>query len=177
MPRFFITAGHSRNDSGARANGLLESLLTIELRDLITEQCKALGISVVNDDDNLKLATVIKNINKVIIEEDTLLDIHFNSADEEKAKGVEAFVRKNATSDEEALARRLTHTVSQILGTSNRGMKQEHLSQHKSLGILHTKGRSVLLEVCFISNRNEIQTYLSRKGEIALQIAHELQIP
>jgi N-acetylmuramoyl-L-alanine amidase len=173
MPRLFITAGHSHQSPGAIANGLMESMLTIELRNLITKECVALGAEVINDNDNDALITVISKIKNKIKPDDILIDIHFN-AGPQQVSGVEAFYSKVATAQEKELAGYLCQVVSQVLGTNNRGPKQEDQSQHNSLGILHTGGKSVLLEVCFVSNKDEIKKYLKLKSQIAKKIAQVL---
>lgn len=173
MPRLFIIAGHSHQQVGATGNGLVEATLTIDLRNLITTECRLLGATVINDDDNQNLAQVIAGINAQSQPNDLILDLHFN-AGAPTDRGVEAFVALDANNQEHALATALCALVSQILGTNNRGVKPENQSQHSTLGILHPPGINVLLEIAFISNKQEISRYLTLKQQIAARIAHLL---
>ena len=63
---------------------------------------------------------------------------------------------------------RLTDFISRVLGSPDRGVKSERVSQHKKLGILNLgAGCSVLIEVEFITNAPGMANYNSKKEILA----------
>ena len=54
------------------------------------------------------------------------------------------------------------------MGIANRGVKTEKQTARKGIGILNLKaGISVLVEVCFMSNPNDLRAYLKNKEAVA----------
>lgn len=173
---FYISAGHSTSDPGAvneRLN-LREADLTRGLRNLIVEKLTEQRASVESDGTgmvNLPRDVAISKAKRV---NGIKLDIHFNAA-VPSAKGVETF----SDSSEKALAQALSLAVATVLETDvrgERGWKGRTESQHgkKGLAWLDNLKRSVLLEVCFISNDREIAKYLSRMDAVANVIVNVL---
>lgn len=173
MKRIFLTAGHHNRDSGAIGNGFQENKLTIEFRNLVTARIKDLCPSIVvwNDDDNDTLAQVIAKINKVATADDYLLEIHFDSAENLTATGTTSLVATNARGKSLNFASLIAKITSETIGIRNRGVKTEAESNRGKLGVLHTKASSVLAEVCFISNKNDIEKYHHVKHLLAEQYA------
>jgi LysM repeat protein len=76
------------------------------------------------------------------------------------------------------LAQKLSSTIANILETSLRGnfkgrkgVKSEISSHHGRLGWMRLTGNNVLLEICFITNKPELDKYLKNKHLIAKNIA------
>lgn len=170
--KLIIIAGHWDNDPGAVANNSKEADLTKELRRLIVEAIRQQdsSVEVFIDDDKDNLNTVISKVNKVANENDILLDIHYNSASP-TAKGVECFVKTNASKKSIKIASEINEVISSITGTPNRGVKLESATRHKRLGILHSKADSVLLEFEFISNKEALEYSNKWKHWICYEIA------
>lgn len=184
MATIFIEAGHSQKDPGASGNGYREADLTSELRNMIAIRLKALGIKAVRlDNDAHDLATVLKEFNPG--PDDLLLSLHFN-AGPPTAVGTEAFVRKGTakTSRAALIARDLVKAVHEVASFPLRsgstslalapGVKAETESPRQRLAILHECPNAVLLEVCFISSRNEILKYQQAKQALVNAISDVL---
>jgi len=156
--KIHLTAGHHRKDAGATYNGRKEADETIKLRNDITKKLREKGVEVWNDNDDWDLNRVITEIRKFSKSDDIVCDIHFNAGGP-TATGCEVFVADDANAAELALAKALVDTIASTLIIRNRGVKREKDSQHKKLGMMRPTGLNVLIEVCFISNKYDMQQY------------------
>jgi N-acetylmuramoyl-L-alanine amidase len=104
-------------------------------------------------------------------ESDVCVDIHFN-AGPPTATGVEVITADRFTREELGAATRMSVNCSKILGIRNRGVKTEKDTARKMIGILRNeKGINLLIEICFISNANDMKAYQSKKRELAVEVA------
>lgn len=172
----YVTAGHGGGDPGASGNGYTEAALTKELRDKIVAILNAKGIHSQKDNDNETLQQVINRLNPT--EADVCLDIHWNASDNPQAGGVETFVADRHTYEEKCAAGEISRNIASILGIKTRGgkmgagIKIESESARKILGILRNeKGINLLVEVCFITNKKEMDSYQVNKDRIALMLS------
>lgn len=167
----FISAGHHNADSGAVANGYKENELTKDLRNLILAKGNSKEIIIDRDsENNREYQNRIKPGAGSVV-----LDIHFDAA-ASVASGVTAFVNDKDFQNKESLSYkfgvRLTDFISRTLGSPNRGVKSEKVSQHKKLGILNLgAGCAVLIEIEFITNAAAMANYQSKKEILAKGIA------
>ena len=165
----YISAGHHDKDPGAVANGYKEADLTKELRNMISDVLTLRRYNHIMDKDyetNAQYQSRIKPGNASV-----LMDLHFNAASP-SATGVEVFIASNATANSKAMANEVCEALSALMGIKNRGVKSEALSQHKKLGILHRgAGIACLVEVCFITNAKEMESYQCQKKWIAIKLA------
>ena len=169
----FLCAGHHNNDSGAIGiDGVKESDLTKELRDLIASE---LGDGVWLDSDGDHLSQVVMKIVSLSKEEDIVCDLHFNAYDSPSACGCEVIVANKARDVECELAQKLVDKISEVLGIKNRGVKTESDSHRGQLAMMRPKGINVLIEVCFITNENDLKSYLANKDKLASSIAEILK--
>ena len=173
-PKLFIIAGHSLNDSGAVANGYKESQLTMELRGLIAKHIDSFVWDVHLDNDSKSLAEVIRWVNDNSDANDLVIDLHFNASVHSNATGAEVFIHDKTTKANAALAANLNNIAVKTLDIPNRGVKTEKQSQHTRLGILHTKPKAILIEVCFMSNNTDMVKYQRYKEAYAKTLANEL---
>lgn len=174
MAKIYLTAGHHKKDSGAVGNGYQENNLTVELRDLVTAKLKELhpNLKVWNDNDNDTLSQVITKINADgVTSNDFLLEIHFDSAENNKAMGSTALVANDARDRSRNFAKDIVTNISEVMKTTNRGVKTEADSHRGRLGVLHTKANSCLIEICFINNAEDIKRYQDNKNKVVEEIA------
>ena len=177
MNKIYLISGHDNRDSGATAlykeTGLLkESELTIELKYLVKSYLQYEAI--ITDNDKHSLPTVINEINKSITSKDILLDLHFNSVVNNNVSGVETFVPNKYSTKEVEIGTELNVKLSEIMNIHNRGNKTPNQSARGRIGILEGIGHRLLLEVCFISNLNDVRAYIKHKHLVALSIAETL---
>ncbi len=176
MKKLFLIAGHNVNDPGA-VSTVKEADLTVELRDLIIQSLLAHNSSmvIVKDSDKDSLAQVIARINGQISEADILIDIHFNSSGNPKATGAEVLVKTGSEADIVKNAVILSATIAKQLEIKDRGVKTEKDAARPRIGILHGAGDRYLLEICFISNPTDLQSYQKNKFVLANAIAEDIE--
>src|SRR5690606_5445362 len=169
----FLSAGHHDKDPGAIANGVKEADLTVELRDLSFQELIKIGANVTMDKNFETLSQYLARIKPG--SGSVVCEIHFNAA-APQATGVETIVKAGASAAEKRLAERINSLVGNATGLVNRGVKDETQSHRGRLAILHTKaGISVLPEICFITNKNDLQLYRKGMRQIAKDLARALK--
>lgn len=171
----FISAGHNTKgikiDPGAIGNGYKEADLTIEIRNLVIAELKRLNIPYVSDNDDEKLGSYLERIKTG--NGSVVLEFHFDAASS-AASGTTSLIESEADRLDKAFAKELVDTTSLILGIKNRGVKSESESHRGSLGLMREEGIVCLLEVCFISNAQDVVLYKANKEKLAIQIAQIL---
>lgn len=169
----FISAGHNlygiKPDPGAIGNGYKEASLTIEFRDLVIKECLKLGLKVIQDKDDERLASYLERIKtgsgSVVVE------YHFDASENKTATGTTGLIEAEADRLDRLLAKELTDSTSQVLGIKSRGVITEAESHRGSLGLMREEGIIVLIELCFISNINDIKAYQKNKNNLAIEHA------
>lgn len=173
----FISAGHSNNparDRGASGNGYIEGELTVELRALICEELDLLGLKYTLDDNDSVLRDTINFFKKLTTPDCILLDIHWNAFHKSTATGTETLVPKDYSDFEWKLGESLSEAVHSTLKVPKRGwqgVKTELDSHHGNLGWMRLVGENVLMEICFITNPNDMKSYQDNKKRLAQAIA------
>ena len=172
MRRVFLIAGH--NGPGTGANGFIdEGKETIILRDLIAENLKEMGIVAIKDDNLTPLTKVVQWLRNQITKKDICIDIHFNASTNPNANGSEVFIPTKNTYDEVELANMFRITLSKVF--KDRGVSVESLSYHGKIAMLSGFDCcNILLEVCFVSNKTDADTYNLYKKELAYELALDI---
>jgi len=168
--KIILSAGHGGVDSGAVQNGYVERDLTIELRNLIVVELKALGINALVDDDKNALKQTLLWLRGKFSSGDILLDIHWNASDNPDAKGTEVFIPDQSSNFERTLSLELLKCLTSF-GFKSRGVKSESESARKTLGWMRPNAENFLIEVCFLSSALDMKLYNSNKQGIARKIA------
>lgn len=172
--RIAISAGHSNipgQDMGARGELLTEGTEAVILRNLITDRFKERDEVVSVDPDNFVTGKTVALFKQYFGANDILVDIHFNAATNPSATGCEVLVPAVASEFELSLAKDLSNTISKILGIANRGVKTELQSARKKLLWMTIPGENILIEICFISNNDDVKHYITNKEKLAKAIA------
>lgn len=186
MKKVFLSAGHSSTrgknsqgkfiDNGAAGNGYVEGVEAAVLRALIVEELKPLGIVPITDKDDSILSETITEFKNKVDENSIVIDIHFNAATP-KATGTEVLIPGSPDAKERALAEDLAHAISNCIGIPLRGRKgviTELESARGKLGWMRLPGINNLIEVCFISNFNDMTKYEKNKNALAKVIAQTI---
>lgn len=170
----YLISGHTGKGTGAVSSFLDEGVETIILRNLICLNLARNGfMDYYTDDDNDSLNTVLSKLKRKVKKDDILIDLHFNSASQ-TANGTEIFIPSDYSPEEKSLAETLLKTVTETLQIKSRGVKTEGQSQHSRLGILHLPCTTVLLEVCFLTNEEDVYKYKEKRELLAEKIAQLL---
>ena len=176
MKRVILIAGH--NGKGTGANGFIdEGEETIVLRDLIAEELRVRGIVHITDKEREKekLAAIVTWIKSIFRKSDICVDLHFNAASTPTATGCEVLIPSKFDATERNLATELSNYISNTLGIKNRGVKTESQGQHTSLAMLSGFDcTNILIEVCFVSNKEDAKKYFAKREELAAGIAQIL---
>lgn len=175
MKKVFLIAGH--NGAGTGASGYLdEGAETIAFRDLLDAELCKLGIIPETDFDKEddKLSDVVKWLKSEVQKTDLCVDIHFNAAGE-SANGTEVLIPDNHSEHELELANTICQSIFHVLGTRNRGVKTEKQSAHGKLAMLSGFNcEQILLEICFCSNKSDVEKYQQKKFELARELAKDI---
>lgn len=193
MKSVVLIAGHSSvkgKDNGAVYDGKLEGVLAIELRrSIIQEYNKLVGSNgdlirqLVADPDSYTTSETVRFLSNIsdkgtfvwkpnwILRHPMIIDLHFNAAQNPSATGTEVIVDHDANQTEIQLATDMAKTISETLKIKNRGVKSEILSHRGRLGILHITNNSILVEVCFISNKRDIESLQQNHTLLSANIA------
>lgn len=153
------SAGHHDNDPGAIGNGYKEADVTKLIRNSVICHLELMNAKFDTDDDR-ETNTVYQNRIRGI-KNKVVLDIHLNAAATPQANGSEVIISNNAGSLSKAFAKEILESTCEILGTRSRGIIKESDTPRKRLGILNMSGVAALVEVCFISNKQEMETLMS----------------
>lgn len=182
--KLFFEKGHTSvkgMDMGAPGTPYNEGQLTSELVDLIALYLNDIyRIKAEVDANDTTLDKTIAWLRHKTTPRCIVCSIHFNSATP-AAEGVECFIPQRYTQFELGLAEALVNAVVKQTAFKRRGatagkagVKDETQSARKRLGWMSVVGENVLLEVCFISNKQEMEVYQLQKKQIAREIANTL---
>lgn len=166
-----VTAGHGGGDPGAVANGWTESELAVWLRDEIAAILRGRMVRVLTDGpkgDNKPLRDACGLARRV---DGPAVEIHFN-AGPPGASGVEVLSHPEL----KHLARELARAISTVTKSPLRGdlgWKPASAGQHHRLAFCEAGG--LIVEVCFMSNHDDLKPYLENKGAVAGAIAAILE--
>jgi len=169
----FISAGHNpkgiKIDNGAVGNGYYEANLTIEFRDLVIAEFKRKNVSYVSDKDDERLGQYLERIKTG--NASVVLEFHFDASDKPTATGTTSLVGSDADRLDNAFAKELVDITASTLGIKNRGIINEAQSHRGRLGLMRENGIVSLLELCFISNADDLKKYNQNKLGLAKKIA------
>jgi N-acetylmuramoyl-L-alanine amidase len=151
MNKIFINAGHTLESKGTGAIGYLsESLETRKVANALAIYLRRVGKNVhhatINKSSNY-LKDVCDYVNRIGDKNDLFISIHFNSFNK-KARGSEVYTWNAEPNN--SINKELSK-----LGFKDRGIKKgNHLYVIK-----HTKMKAILVEVCFIDNKEDTELY------------------
>ncbi len=173
----YIFAGHTADkkspkyDPGASGNGYTEAELTVRTRDKLVAKLVAKNSKVVIDNDYDSLAQVLAKA--PVKASDVILDIHYN-AGPTLATGLEVIIPDRNTLLERDYATQMSLVCANTLGIKNRGVKTEKDTARKTLAVMREEGSNFLIEVCFISNKSDLDKYFSKEDEMLTRLADML---
>ena len=171
LKTLIIGAGHGGSDPGASGNGYVESILAIECRNMLVADLQRLGVNCIVDPDTNALRESLAFFKPYFNADSINVDIHWNASDNPAATGTEVLINTNATPFEKQLGDKIATTIATTLGIRNRGLKTEKDSARGTLAWLHQSGRNYIVEMCFISNKSDMDKYQIKKNELTAAIA------
>lgn len=172
--KLFVVAGHGGEDTGATGNGYLEKDLTIQFRDIVIAELRALGIEALTDSNMNALRQTLAWLKGKFTSRDILVDIHWNASSTPASKGSEVIIPDESSEFERSLAKDILHVFTEI-GFSYRGVKPERETFRKRLGWMRPHAENVLIEVCFITNLTDMKLYEANKRTLGRKLAGVLR--
>ncbi len=170
MKTLIIGAGHGGGDPGASGNRYIERDLAIEFRDLLVAELQKRSVRCIIDDNANALKASLVYFKKYFKPDSINIDIHWN-AGPPAATGTEVLISTDASQFEKQLGGKIATTIATILGIKNRGLKTERDSARGTLAWLRQAGYDFIIEMCFISNKTDMDKYQSKKIELSKEIA------
>lgn len=170
MKTLIIGAGHGGTDSGAVGSGFKERDLAIEFRNLLVAELQKLSVPCITDPDVNALKDSLLYFKNYFKPDSINVDIHWNAASP-AATGTEVLINTTATPFEKLLGGKIAEAIATILNIKNRGLKTELQSARGSLGWMKQPGRNYIIEMCFISNKTDMDKYQANKQKLAKAMA------
>ena len=153
-----LSAGHtnvSGQDRGVGANGMVEGVEAVKIRDRVADLVRVKGVSVIEDGadgQNLPLSKALELAKKA----DIKIEWHFNAAANPSASGIEVLSMPAHTK----FGQRLAEAVNQALSLplrGDKGWKSDTSGQHSRLAFCRAGG--LLIETCFLTNPGDVKSY------------------
>lgn len=161
----FINPGHGGADPGAIGySGSFEKNINAKIGDVVAVELKKAGYKVTNYQQRRTLSDVAAKANAS--NADLFVSIHCNSVANREARGTETWHYTGCPHGKKA-AQAIQSEIIGVIGTKDRGLKTS-----KSLYVLKkTIMPAVLVEVGFISNKDEEQLIINNVDKIGRAIA------
>lgn len=175
MGRIILSAGHDLRDPGAVALGTTESQEMRLTRDLIAKELKARGAKFLSVPDYLSLIGTIRWINANSVPGDVAIDLHGNAFNG-SIRGAEVFYIANNTQRQKDAQILLDALLKAVPGLPSRKVKPDTVTLHRS-GLAFCRRVSVaslLIELCFIDNREDLKLLQTYRDRFAKGIADGL---
>lgn len=163
----FISAGHSNSDPGACAHGRREADIAVDFRNMVAYYLDKANVEYLTDGTgtlNLPLRDAVKTAKDCF----PAVEFHCN-AGPASATGVEVLSGPQHAS----LAARLSKGISVDLGIRDRGAKPENSGQHHRLAFI-SDGKGLIVELFFITNKDDLAAYDDKKWVVARTVANIL---
>lgn len=179
----FISAGHcedrkSKNyDPGAvGVDGRIEAVEAAKIRNRVIEILFQRGhTDIIRDLDSESLGEYLKRIKPG--DGSVVVEFHFNASVNSKSTGVEVVVGSDADRLDNAFALELAKATSDILALKlrNGGVIPENKTHRGRLGLMRETGIVALVEVGFITNRSDMESFDAKFEAICQQYASIIQ--
>ena len=169
-----IDMGHtlSGEGTGSQGCGYKEQNLTRELGKIVIEMLKKEGHTVYDctvDKSSNNAQQLIDRVNKANKQPlDLFVSIHFNACvNDEKGNGYTTgteVLLYSTSSKAKSYAERIVKKIANV-GLKNRGVKT-----HNAYVLKHTKAPALLIETCFIDDKDDMNIYLKNPRKVAKAI-------
>ena len=167
MLKVFLDAGHGGSDPGAIGNNLKEKDVNLSVTLKVGEILKRHNVEVVysrTTDVFLELNERAKRANDS--NADVFVSVHCNSFTDMIAQGLETFSSTNSQKGT-ALAKCIQDSlIADKLYTKNRGIKTANFAVLRLTNMV-----AALVELAFISNKDDSEILRNKQDELALSVA------
>ena len=171
---FIIDWGHGGSDPGASGNGYIEKEQTMKEGLFVRKYIKETYPDVIlyetrNSDKFISIRDRRKRTDEIAaahgVNNVAFLSLHWNSASNPAAYGWEIWCNYPNTRGEQ-LAKEIVKNVNGVRGDlHSRGIKY---SRGQRVGVVHSSPATVLVEACFIVNKNDIDKYMKVREKMLM---------
>lgn len=174
MKTIVLTAGHNNKDSGAvsKDQKWTEAKIVTDLRNRVKTILEADGYTVVTDGKGEENLTLSKAVALIPMGE-VAIELHLNAAVSEQANGIEALAKSNLKSKCQTLCKSISDDMKYKIRGADGGWKSTDSGQHSRLAFCEAGG--IILEVFFISNKAELDSYINNPDRVAKAIADAIK--
>ena len=165
--KYLISAGHGGTDPGACANGHTEAAIALEMRDLVASRLLQMRHTVFCDGamgENQPLRQALALVKGT----DLAVELHCNAAANLHATGVEVIAPPHLKLVAQRIARAIAAETGQRL-RGEAGWIDQTQSHHGRLAFVQAGG--LIVEMFFISNLGDLNTFLQAKERVAMALA------
>ncbi|MDJ0600199.1 MAG: N-acetylmuramoyl-L-alanine amidase, partial [Crocosphaera sp.] len=180
MGSIFLSAGHHlrspgrSGDPGAVALGTTEVKEVIETREAIEKIFEAQNIEYFSVPDHLTLKESISWINERSQRGDVAVELHCNAFNG-RARGTEAYYIKGNSQRKAETQSLLKALLDEVPELKNRGAKDDTQGQWSRLAFCRDVDvASILVELCFIDNREDLDLLQNHRDRFARGLAKGL---
>ncbi len=181
MGSIFVSAGHggfegNQRDPGAMAFGTTEAQELILIRDLLVPELRQRGIETFSVPDTLSLVQTIDWINDRCRAGDVAIEMHADAFSNPLVRGASAFYIGSNPKRKADADLILNGYLRRLPGMVNRGAKADTEAGVGSLGFCrHVAVPSLLIELGFLTNIDDLRIFQTRRRDIALGLADGLE--
>lgn len=174
MKTIVLTAGHNNKDSGAvsKDQKWTEAKIVTDLRNRVKTILEADGYTVITDGKGEENLTLSKAVALIPMGE-VAIELHLNAAVSEQANGIEALAKSNLKSKCQTLCKSISDDMKYKIRGADGGWKSTDSGQHSRLAFCEAGG--IILEVFFISNKAELDSYINNPDRVAKAIADAIK--
>lgn len=140
-----------------------------KFRDIVLNYCKSFGLTVVNDNDKEAFLENLELIRKG--ESGIVIMLNFSSSENNTESGTMAYIGNDADRLDNIFAKNLVDTTSKVLSLNNLGVITEEVTHRSKIGLVAEQGVIVSLNICFISNQDDMDIYNANQYTLAAEIA------
>lgn len=172
---YVVIAGHNEIVPGASGNGYKEHVVARQIVKEVIAYFKELKETVYDGTDNVGTTKTMvwsnaaQNANKYAGKDDMVIAVHLNSSTNKEATGTEVFDYKGT---QKVLAKKISARLAKDYGWMDRGWKPDG---EKNIGLITaTKAPILYVEVCFISNKSDMDKLMKDIKKAAKGIVEEV---
>ena len=181
MGSIFVSAGHggfegNQRDPGAIAFGTTEAQELMLIRDLLVPELRRRGIETFSVPDTLSLVQTIAWINDRCRAGDVALEMHIDAFSNPKVRGASVFYIGSNPKRKADADLILNGYLRRLPGMVSRGSRADTEAGVGSLGFCRRVAiPSLLMELGFLTNIDDLRTIQTRRPDIALGLADGLE--
>lgn len=167
MPKMFLDYGHGGNDPGAINGKNYEKDFNLQIGKQVKAHLERHKQTVLESRKGDESVTLNERSNKANHNNvDIVVSLHCNSSIKTSANGIEIFHHEKSKRGKELANSVLKSLVKSQVFKSNRGLKTNNFHMTRE-----TKAPSVIVEMGFISNANDLNALQTKQEEISKAVA------